>query len=160
MTEVEAAALAIETICKPKRKPQTRRGSRPETFVRLGEEAFEFATSKVWHRFTPRHLVAFWAKLHGRVYGVDPCAELAGKAGLAATGMARAFVENQFGGDMAEAVEFLRWTWKRERSREDYRRANGGKGGRIGWRLQFSATLVTDYRIDLARRVERAPCVA
>ena len=55
-------------------------------------------------------------------------------------------VKDAFKGDIERAVDFVHWTWKRELSRE--KKANGAdRNFRIGWRLQFSANLLTDWRL-------------
>jgi hypothetical protein len=161
MTRIEAAAAAIAEICrKPEKKPVKRRGPKAETFAKLSEEAFELIGSKRWSELTPRHLVAQWCKLHEHFYGVPVYQEVDGKAGLAAIAMAKTLVEREFRGDYEKACAFMRWTWQRERGREKWRREMGRSGGRIGWRLQFSSTLVTDYRLDLARRSEMVACAS
>lgn len=108
--------------------------------------------------FSERHLVALYARLHEQIYGVAPEELGEGRAMLAASSSASKLVREAMRGSLVEAIEFLRWTWRRERFVEQKRRANGETGRRIGWRLQFaSAGLLTDYRVDAARREERGP---
>lgn len=108
--------------------------------------------------FAPRHLVALYAKLHEQVYGAAPGELEEGASFLAASSSAEKLVRASFGGSTREAIEFLRWTWRRERNVVKRRREDGATGRRIGWRLQFaSAALLTDYRVDLAQRSERGP---
>lgn len=105
-----------------------------------------------WAAATGRHLVALWGLMHQRVYGVA-AAELEDSVqyGLAAKA-ANALIKGHFGEDVSAAIEFMRWAWRREQSREKWRRENGKSGGRMGWRLQFAGSLVTDYRVDMRRR--------
>jgi hypothetical protein len=62
----------------------------------------------------------------------------------------------QFGADPERMAIFMSWTWTRERKQQVWREANGREGGRrLGWALQFSRGLVTDYRVDDARAKAR-----
>lgn len=104
-----------------------------------------------WTVSRPRHFVALYFQLHRHVYGIEP-GELRGKAWTAACLMAARTFTNDFTGDTARFVAFIVWAWKREKKAhakgiEDRRR--------MGWRLQFSSTLVTDYRLYLAQRTQR-----
>ena len=96
--------------------------------------------------------MALYAWLHREVYGVD-AAELCDRAMLtAAVAAANRMLERDFGGEAERAVDFLRWTWKREARFEKKRRDDRAEGRRITWRLQFAARhLLVDYRVDLVR---------
>jgi len=107
-----------------------------------------------WGDAAPRHYVAAYALLHERTYGVAP-AELTPTTRLHAAGMAANLLRREFDGEPGEMAAFLRWTWQREKERETWRRANGRDGGRIGYRLQFTGGLLTDYRVAKARRAGR-----
>ena len=108
--------------------------------------------------FAERHLVALYARLHEQIYGAKAGELAEGKSFLAACSSASKLVRDEMRGSFGEAVEYLRWTWRRERFVEQKRRANGETGRRIGWRLQFaSAGLLTDYRVDAARHAETGP---
>ena len=112
-------------------------------------DAGDFAGAKV------AHLVALYRWCHERVYEVDP-EELTGETWVTATKCAGQLVRNAFGGDLGAAIDFLRWTWRREEGREKWRRENGRDGRRITWRDQFAAKyLITDYRLARARDAER-----
>lgn len=132
-------------------KPEKAQGRRRRSWGPSAREAAAEARERLeagrWGDAEPRHLVGLYAVLHESVYGVAP-EELAGDAFPGATSAARKLAA-ELGG--AEAVvEFLRWTWSRERGREKKREP--GEGFRIGWRLMFCArTLVTDWKIDLVR---------
>ncbi len=107
--------------------------------------------------FRPKHLVALYARLHARVYGAEPQELADGKSFFAASSAAERLVRVEFAGTPDRALDFLRWTWRREADREKWRRQNpgGSGGGRIGWKLQFAGrALVTDYRVEMARRSE------
>lgn len=103
----------------------------------------------------PIHLVVLYLELHLRVYGVE-AADCTGSDRVGAIARAKDFVRDFFDGSSERAVEFLRWTWQREKAREKWRRENNAGGKRITWRLQFSAALVTDYRLDQARKAKAA----
>jgi hypothetical protein len=105
----------------------------------------------VWRNISPTGLVALYERFHEHVYGV-PAAEVdTPRAFLQAARVAGTMLKREFGGDGARAVEFMFWVWKRETERETWRRENHRDGGRIGWRLQFSGALLTDFRIARAR---------
>jgi hypothetical protein len=62
---------------------------------------------------------------------------------------------SEFGGDMRELLDFLRWTWGREAGREDWRRKNAERSEnarRLTWYDQFvRRTLLTDYKVATNR---------
>ena len=112
-----------------------------------------------WAAAEPRHLVALYAYLHGRVYGVEP-SELLGDplAWLGAVSAATKLLREEFDGNAARAVEWVRWVWQREKRGCD-RRANVGESSdfRISWRYMFCRrSLLVDYRRVLADAKERA----
>lgn len=101
----------------------------------------------------PSHLVALYEWCHEQVYGVRPLELDNREVWKHATFAAAKLIKEEFRGDAKAAIEFVRWTWRREKWRES-RRVDGisPSVGRIGWRLQFAHRhFVTDYRIDLAR---------
>jgi hypothetical protein len=110
----------------------------PRSISKAKGEMDAMSDSGVWTSARGVHLVALYSWLHTAVYGVEP-AELDGKAWALASVMAQRFCAQHFEGDFAGCVEFMRWCWKREASREEWRRAHHNGGARIAWRLQFSA---------------------
>lgn len=137
---------------KPKRKATAKSMS---GYDRAREEAAERVTAGDWGDAGPAAFVGFYALMHEKIYGVAP-AELV-DAWKGAVSAARGMLDKDFGGKPIEMLEFLRWTWKRERARETKRRAEGTEGGRIGWVLQFkSRALLTDYRVEESRAQEAA----
>ena len=131
-------------------KPRRKRGVNVD---RVRAELETMLAADRYDTMKPVHLVALWARCHERVYGVVP-AEMVGDAWLAASSSAAKLVRDEFGGDFARAVEFLRWTWRREQGREiAARKRKDERVSRIGWRLQLAQRyLLTDYRLDLARQ--------
>lgn len=113
------------------------------------------ADSGDWLSAPGMALVGLYSFCHEEVYGVTPI-ELDEKAALrVASRMASAMVKKYFGSDTDEAVEFIKWTWMREREREEWAAQNGKTRGRVGYRLQFSSALLTDYRVALSRKQRR-----
>ncbi len=143
------AAASLETWAKVGKKPKKRPLPKPE---RARGEFRAMLTAGDFSTATPTHLVALYEWCHEQIYGVLP-AELNAKAWLMACGHARRLIDEEFKGDVAATIDFIRWTWKREAGREKARRAGTNPNiGRIGWRLQFvTRFLVTDYRLDVAR---------
>ena len=106
-----------------------------------------FAASGEWDTATGLHLVMLFEFLHAEVYGVAPL-DLDAKNRFLASRLAGALVEKFFDDDFGKCVSFMRWKWKREQESIKWREQNGREPGRpIGWRLQFSPVLVTEYRI-------------
>lgn len=136
----------------PRRKKGLRSTGKDEVLVAL-DEADRMRRDGSWDGARPRHLVALYVQLHMHVYKVPP-AELRGKEWTAACLMASRLLAREFSGDASRLVEFISWTWRRER--RAHAKGDGGRR-RMGWRLQFSPSLVTDYRVELSRRRERAP---
>lgn len=153
---LSAAAEAMARWVQPKIDAIATRKARPfratpAAMARARAEMDLLSESGDWSGARPAHLVALYGWMHRAVYGVE-AAELDGKAFAQATAMAGRFIEREFAGKPAAAVEFIGWVWKREAEREKFRRENGREGGRIGWRLQFGPHMLTDYRLSLARR--------
>jgi hypothetical protein len=120
------------------------RKARPDAVARALDEATRRVRADDWSGCTPTTLVGLYAYLHRGVYNVAPD-ELADDW-LPALSSARRCLEKDFGGDAAKALEFVRWSWQRERRS---RRKNPDSDFRMGWRYQFSRRLLTDYRVAL-----------
>lgn len=110
---------------------------------------------EVWASAQPKHLVALYSLLHEQVYGVAPVELKDVWKGVVSA--AKGMLEKEFNKDAKAFVEFIRWTWRRERNRETKRKSEGSEGSRIGWVLQFkNRAMLTDYRVDVARSQEAA----
>jgi hypothetical protein len=141
-----SAFLAAQTAAPPKSRRRSGPPRARESAIEAAREKSEaMAKSGDWAGATAVHLVALYAFLHREVYEVEPL-ELDAKSWWLAERSAAGLLAKYFEGDVAMAVSFMRWVWGREIEREKWRRENGRDGQRIGWRLQFSASLVTDYR--------------
>lgn len=151
--ESPESAFAESIGPPPKRRAKSSKRRLDEAIASLGEV---FAGGAPGDGFDERHLVALYARLHREVYGVPPGELADGSAFLAACSAAKRLVREELAGSLREAVEFLRWTWRRERSAEAKRRGSGESGRRVGWKLQFATrALFTDYQVDRARRADR-----
>jgi len=151
-----AAKLARETLppgvisfdAWAAKAPKKKKGLRPtarDSIATSIDEADAMRAKASWPDARPRHLVALHVLCHRHVYGVDP-GELSGKTWTAACLSAARLLEREFSGDVVRLVEFIAWSWKREKRAH----AKGSdERRRMGWRLQFSSALVTDYRVQI-----------
>ncbi len=106
------------------------------------------AKSGEWHGSTGSVLVGLYAMLHRRVYSVD-AAELESQTEMKrASAAARKVLTDSFRNDADAVVEFVKWAWKREQKRAEWARQNGRDRSRLSWRFLFSASMVSDYRVD------------
>lgn len=132
-----------------------RRAASPtRAYDRAAEEIAAFRSDPDrWVTGTPAHFVALYAWLHAEVYGAPP-AELRSDAWWGAVSAAAKLLRDEFSGEPLRLLDYIRWTWRRERGREQKAAArdDGGESRRIGWKLQFVYKhLLTDYRVDAAR---------
>lgn len=133
-----------------KRRRQPRASDAKVAQARVEMETF--AASGDWDAAKGLHLVMLFEFLHAEVYGVDPL-DLDAKSRFLAARLADGFVAKFFDADYGECVRFMRWKWLREKESVKWRAANGRDPGRpIGWRLQFSPVLVTEYRMHGERK--------
>lgn len=105
-----------------------------------------------WENFRAGHLVALFAACHQHLYGVMPSEAESSKDFALAMFAANRMLKADFQGDSTKMVEFIRWSWNRESGREKWRRNNSNGGGRLGWRMQFSSSLMSDYKVDAVRK--------
>lgn len=120
-------------------------------FERTRHEVERMMKSGEWNEALPRHFVALYAIRHEQVYGIAP-GELTPAMRTKAAGMATRMLTQQFNSDPIEMADYFWWVWAREASNEKWRRANGRSGGRIGVGYMFTNKLVTDWRLDKARK--------
>lgn len=145
----------------PPKKPRSKTTARSSSgYEKARAETDALAAAErddpeVWASAQPKHLVALYSLLHEQVYGVAPVELKDVWKGVVSA--AKSMLEKEFNKDAKAFVEFIRWTWRRERNRETKRQAEGSEGSRIGWVLQFkSRAMLTDYRVDVARSQESA----
>lgn len=152
----EGPSAAMQALLGEVQAKADRRKSRAKTiaasqFGRARVEVEEMIESDDWSGATARHLVALYDVMHTEVYGVEP-SELGPAERYNAAMMAGNLTKREFSGDFTQAVEFMRWAWAREADNEKWRRENGRTNARrIGARLMFGGSLLTDYRVYLAR---------
>lgn len=136
-------------------KSGNRKKGPPKVAKKPWERALDSAQFRIrtgeWSDATARELVAAYALLFERVYGVAPA--LAPKERAVASFSAKRFLDAEFGGDRDELSVYLKWVWTRELNREKWRRSQPvqrAQGG-LHWRVVFGAA-VNDWRVDAARR--------
>lgn len=104
-----------------------------------------------WDGADESTMIGLFGWLHVEVYGVDPIPELRHSWHFARQAVVK--IRREEFDQLSDIVEFVRWTWKREREREKWRRENGRSGGRISWRTQFSyRDLLVEFRLDQNRK--------
>jgi hypothetical protein len=147
-----SGTVSVEAFTGPLKEKSKKRAPAisDAAFDKLRAEARRAMQSGEWGEAGPRAMVALFVELHERVYGV-PCSDLTPTARQLASFAASAMLRREFNGDALAMAMFIRWTWMREKERENWRRANGRDGGAISWRLQFNGRLLTDYRLAKAR---------
>lgn len=97
-----------------------------------------------WSAAEPRHLLALYFRLHETVHGIEPLELLEQRTWRLAMVEVAYTLSREFQGDKTAMSHFIAWTWLRERKLKPR-----SPHYRTGWRRQFSAALVTDYRIAL-----------
>ena len=102
-----------------------------------------------WSRATPLTFVVLYELRFADVYGQDPA--LTARDRQLASFRASALLRDQFDDDLGAMAAFVLWVWKREREREEYRRARKSAGGVVSWQVQFNAKLAVEYRIQEGR---------
>lgn len=152
-TRVDAKRSVADFLAAPKR--QRRSGVEPPARVAAMHAAQRSETGD-WEDANPSVLVGLYAHCHEQIYGVFPDELADATVWRIVTGAAAAMVRNHFGGVTEYAVDFVRWTWVREEGRLKYHRNQGSAPkSRIGWRIQFSSALVTDWRVAQQAQARR-----
>lgn len=153
--EGASSALTIEDFIDHGTRAPKRRERRLTKLEQGLHDAELRGVTGDWDGAPGSAFVGLYAMMHRLVYGVLP-PDLEEDARF--TRYAReafTFVRRHFEGDGTEMAEFMKWTWLREKGREEWAAANGKERGSIGPGLQFSAALLREYRIDEARRRRR-----
>lgn len=140
--------------CRPKSAKRKSTGIGDSRFVKALDEAARMLATGEWKEATGIHFAALYADLHFRVYGVE-AEDLGSKERVYAAKLATDMLADAFGGDRDAMARFVAWTWSREREREKWRRETGNGGGRVTWRAQFGKKLLTEFRLEEARRKAR-----
>lgn len=115
-------------------------------------DASKRAETGEWEDASARSFVGLYAMCHRMTYGVE-ASDLREKFKFnGATKAATKALHDFFDDDKSEFVEFIKWTWEREKGREEWAARESKIRGRMGIRLQFSAGMITDYRVESERR--------
>lgn len=139
-------------VGKP-RSPRVRKpGCNSEKRRRCFADADERSAEDRWEGAPAGALVALYCRFHERVYGQHPVEMDSPKEWFVASAAAGRLIKQDFDDDVVRCVAFMLWCWRREEGREKWRREQGREGGRIGWRLQFGKVMLSDWRVDQARR--------
>lgn len=134
----------------PVKKPRRSKTVAAAKHDRARCEAEEMIRTTDWSACAARHIVALYDLMHERTYGVESSMTSAER--YRCTLMAGGFVKRHFRGDFEAAIDYLRWVWTREIGREARRRETGADGGRIGFALMVSTSMLDDWRVANARR--------
>ncbi len=145
---------------KPKRKSTK---ASPSKIERAFKEFDELFKANRWRsdpsKIRTEHAVAFYVRLHEKVYGVRPAELDHGDTWLYACTAAKRLSEGEKRefDDGAKLFEFILWTWQKEADRVKWLRDNDKPiGRRITWRDQFVLRYkLTDYRQAIAEERER-----
>jgi hypothetical protein len=147
---------------KPKEKRKPAKAS-PSQIKRAFDEFDELFKANRWRTdpsaIKPEHAVAFYVRLHEKVYLTRPEELQKGDVWLYACAAAKRMIEGdkrQFD-DRAKLFEFVLWTWQKEKDRVKWLRDNDKPiHKRITWRDQFILGYkLTEYRQALAEEKER-----
>lgn len=145
--------LASVQVPEPGR-PRVRRGGRRQLLpieVAL-DDARRRAASGEWDGAKGSSLVGLYALCHELIYGIVP-EELRELASFRfAAKQAASFAHDHFDDDFGAAAGFVKWAWEREKRKHTWALKNGVDRNRLSWRLQFSAMLLTDWKVE-----QRAP---
>ncbi len=155
----EFLKLIEETDAKQARRKANKAGKSrtigASVFNRSRQEVQEMMDSGDWEKCGATHLIALYDLMHLKCYGAEAL-ELGPTERYNGVMMAAALVKRAFVGDYVEAAEYMNWAWTREIESEKWRRDNNRLNARrIGVRLMFGGTLVSDYRVSLARSSHR-----
>lgn len=98
--------------------------------------------------------MGLYAACHEMVYGVLPEELEEVRLFKLAAREASRLLRASFKGEVDAAVEYLKWVWGREKGRVQWAASQSPPKERVrlGWRLSFSESFVTDYRVALASR--------
>ena len=116
------------------------------------DDASRRAESGDWEGAKGSSFIGLYALCHRMVYGILPCELQELGCFRAAAKQAALVAHTAFGDDPSEMAEFVRWAWEREKARAKWARSQHFDRNRMGWRMQFSRGLETDYRVAKAQR--------
>lgn len=149
----EAAAASVDSFANgSKRSKSISVPSKAAIAAKVGMMRAAMKRSEGINKITPSELVALYYVCHTDTYGSEPI-ELAGREWNRACIAAGNLIKREFNDNSAEAVLFVKWTWRREMIREE-RNQGRFERARIGWKKQFMwKDLLSDYRTEMTRRM-------
>lgn len=141
---------------RKKRKPST-------TDNRLFEYAIQNATEfciKIqnhedvdYEELSPATVVGLYCLFHRSIYDADADELRVRNEMMGAVSAIKRLIAKEFGGEIDQVFEYVRWTWSREK--QQFAKRDGDF--RITWRYQFcSPKLLTDYRVWLSKSAKVA----
>lgn len=137
----------LKTSCRDQ-KPTKKRRRRINLLRHINETRVIISNNRWSQDAKPVHLVAMHARLHHWCYGID--LSISDDDAMGAISAARKLVKDVGGVD--QTLHYLRWVWRQERDREQWRRDNNHQGGMLTWRQVFvSRDQVTRWRLAIER---------
>lgn len=110
------------------------------------------ARSGDWGGVGGSTLVGLYAMCHELVYKVIPLELKKTGTFRAASRAASSMLKSHFEGEPDEMVSFIKWAWEREKGRAKWAVENQKDRNRMGWMVQFSESMLTDYLSTRATR--------
>lgn len=155
MKRSEAPAASGLMAMRGRRSDPTKRRRRVGPSKRQVEkfiaEAREMMRTGRWEGAQPAHFLAAWAYLHTAVYGVAP-PELEREEWAGAVNSVKKLLRDECRGRPEVMVSYVRWFWRREKEREDWRRKNQREGRVVNWRDAFARRrFFSEYVVQLQR---------
>lgn len=149
-----SAAIDLCNMFAPQPKPKVKRvkaKSMPPIEVAL-DDAKRRAKSGDWEGSKGATFIGLYALCHEMVYGVVPDELYEQQTFRAAAKFALKVLRDRFEDDADQCAAFMRWSWEREKRKHTWAQANGLDRNRLGWKLQFATTMLTDYRVALSQK--------
>lgn len=127
---------------KTKKRPY---GFTPSKLLEARGEASRRAREEDWVGAKAAVFLGLYANCHKEVYGVEAAELEQANLRKAAFFLCNRFFKASFNEDPLEFAAFFQWVWRREIAR--MRRNTGSYVFRMTWRLMFSGTILTDWRM-------------
>jgi len=116
------------------------------------DDAKRRAGSGEWEGARGATLVGLYGFCHELIYGVVPDELRELPTFRMASKLAAGFTHEHFEDDFGAAASFIKWAWEREKGKHNWALSNGISRNRLSWRLQFSASLLTDWKVQRHKR--------
>jgi hypothetical protein len=109
-----------------------------------------------WVGSTGKVFVGLYSLCYSLVYGNIPLELFKNGDFNIVSRMANKALHEYFYDDVDEFVEFIKWSWEREKFRDAKALREGYTRGRMVARYQFSLNYIEDYRVYLSSELRRA----